>query len=53
MDDLYQSYAWPLSCAHEQKAQLVHALMGTVDRHGYGGQQKDTICDARGLYPSI
>ena len=22
---------------------------GTVDRRGYGGQQKGTICDARGL----
>ena len=31
-----------------------HALMmGTVDRRGYGGQQKDIICDACGLYPSI
>ena len=30
-----------------------HALMGTVDRHGYGGKQKGTICDACGLYPSI
>ena len=27
--------------------------MGTVDRRGYGGQQKGTICDARGPYPSI
>ena len=27
--------------------------MGTVDRHGYGGKQKGTICDARGPYPSI
>ena len=24
--------------------------MGTVDRRGYGGQQKGTICDARGPY---
>ena len=30
-----------------------HALMGTVDRRGYGGQQTGTICDARGSYPSI
>ena len=30
-----------------------HALMGTVDRRGYSGQQKGTICDAHGLYPSI
>ena len=30
-----------------------YALMGTVDRRGYGGQQKGTICDARGPYPSI
>ena len=31
----------------------VYALMGTVDRRGYDGQQKGTICDARGPYPSI
>ena len=30
-----------------------YALMGTIDRRGYGGQQKGTICDARGPYPSI
>ena len=30
-----------------------YALMGTVDRRGYGGQQKGTICDAHGPYPSI
>ena len=30
-----------------------YALMGTVNRRGYGGQQKGTICDARGPYPSI
>ena len=30
-----------------------HALMGTVDRRCYGDQQKGTICDARGPYPSI
>ena len=32
-----------------------HALIivGTVNRRGYCGQQKDTICDARGPYPSI
>ena len=29
------------------------ALMGTVDRRGYGGQQIGTICDARGPYASI
>ena len=29
------------------------ALMGTVDRRGYGGQQISTICDARGPYASI
>ena len=28
-------------------------VVGTVDRRGYGGQQKGTICDARGPYPSI
>ena len=27
--------------------------MGTADRRGYGGQQRRTICDARGSYPSI
>ena len=55
IDDLYQSYAWPLSCEHEQKAQwaCINALMGTVDRCGYGDQRKSTICNARGLYPSI
>ena len=32
-----------------------HALIivGTVNRRGYCGQQKDTICDAHGPYPSI
>ena len=30
-----------------------YALMGTVDRRGYRGQQKGTICDVRGPYPSI
>ena len=30
-----------------------YVLRGTVDRRGYGGQQKGTICDARGPYPSI
>ena len=29
-----------LGCAHEQNA---HDLVGTVDRRGYGGQQKGTI----------
>ena len=29
------------------------ALMGTVDRRGYGVQQIGTICDARGPYASI
>ena len=28
-------------------------MMGTADRRGYGGQQKGTICDAHGPYPSI
>ena len=32
---------------------MYYALMGTVDRRGYGGQQTGTICDARGPYPSI
>ena len=32
---------------------MYYALMGTVDRRGYGGQQKGTICDTRGPYPSI
>ena len=27
--------------------------VGTVNRHGCSGRQKGTICDARGLYPSI
>ena len=47
--DLYQSYAWLLKCAHEQKTQW-HAsfTMGTVDRHDYGGQEKGTICDTHG-----
>ena len=27
-----------------------YTLVCTADRHGYGGQQKGTICDARGLY---
>ena len=31
----------------------MHALKGTVDSCGYGGQQIGTICDARGPYPSI
>ena len=31
----------------------VYALMGTVDRRGYGAQQTCTICDARGPCPSI
>ena len=30
-----------------------HSLMGTIDRRGYGGQQKGTIFDAPGSYPSI
>ena len=30
---------------------MYYALMGTVDRRGYGGQQTCTICDARGPYP--
>ena len=44
IDDLYQSYAWPLpvSCVHEQKAVCI-CIVGTVDRRGYGGQQKGTI----------
>ena len=32
---------------------LHHALMGTVDRSGYGGQQKGTVYDVCGPYPSI
>ena len=40
------------SCVHEQKAQG-RCIVGTVDKHGYGGQQKGTICDARGPCPSI
>ena len=30
-----------------------NALMGTVDRRGYGSQQIGTICDTRGPYPTI
>ena len=30
-----------------------YALMGTVNRRGYDGQQKGTICDACGPYPLI
>ena len=30
-----------------------NALMGTIDKRGYGIQQKGTIYDARGPYPSI
>ena len=30
-----------------------YALMGTVNRRGYGAQQKGTIGDARGPYPLI
>ena len=46
-----------LSCAHEQKAQCVRIMQwvnsGTVNRCGYSGQQKSTICDTSGQYPSI
>ena len=51
-DDLYQSYTWQPSCVHEHNGHAL-CIVGTVDRRGYGGQQKGTICDARGPYPSI
>ena len=31
---------WPISFAHEQKAYDCALSIGTVDGHGYGGQQK-------------
>ena len=43
------------SCVHEQIAQwtcIMHRV-GTVDRCGYGGQQKGTICDVHGPCLSI
>ena len=39
VDDLYLINIL-LDCGPEQKA---HGLLGTVDRCGYGGQQKGTI----------
>jgi hypothetical protein len=45
-----------LSCAHEQKAYWPGCIMhrvGSVDRCGYGGQQKGTTCHACGACPSI
>ena len=46
------TYTYEARCVHEQKA---HALrvVGMVHGHGYGGQQKDTICDVRGLCQTI
>ena len=38
-DDLYLHNIL-LGCAHEQN---IHGLVGTVNRCGYGGQQKGTI----------
>ena len=54
-DDLYQSYSWLLSCAHEQKTQWTCIMhwVGTVVRRGYVSLQKGTICDARGPCPLI
>ena len=54
VDDLYQSYSWLLSCVHEQKTQWACIMhwVGTVNRRGYVSQQKTTICDAHGPYPS-
>ena len=39
VDNLYL-HSILLDCVHEYKA---HGLVGTVDRHGYSGQQKGTI----------
>ena len=38
------------SCVHEQKT---WPAVGTIDGHGYVGQQKDAIYDTRGLYQMI
>ena len=42
-------------CAWAESTIGMHNMkwVGTVDRRGYGGQQKGTICDVRGPYPSI
>ena len=40
-------------CMSRKHNWYAYALMGTVDRCGYCGLQKCTICDARGPYPSI
>ena len=43
-------------CAWAENTMGLHYIMhwvGTVDRHGYPSQQKGTICDACGPYPSI
>ena len=37
-----------IACMH-----YTYYWVGPVDRRGYGGQQKGTICDAHGLCPSI
>ena len=39
-DNLYQSYACQLCARAESTMDMHHVLMGTVDRCGYGGQQK-------------
>ena len=49
----FNSYTRPLSCAHHQKYMACMRWVGTVDRCGYGGQQKDSICDVREGCPSI
>ena len=51
IDDLYHGLL--VVCMSRKHNGMYHALMGTADRCGYSGQQKGTICDARGRYPSI
>ena len=50
----------PVTCTHLLVVRMSRKhngyasfIVGTVDRRGYSGQQKGTIYDARGLYPSI
>jgi hypothetical protein len=40
------------TCNIEYISRCMHRA-GTVDRRGYGGQQRGSICDARGPCPSI